>query len=145
MPHARPTDCDDRALQPSKRLPVRLSEAEGFQGDQPPTAPRSRKIGSCCYRRPAIVLCCPPPRSVIPCIGLSDTMCVTSAELEQQQDPRSRALVKQQDLSLAPLEGAPSSLALRESLQEKRRADQRQHHHQQIWTKDPHGGPYKKV
>lgn len=33
----------------------------------------------------------------------------------------------------------------REVRLQQRRTDAEEHHHKQIWTKDPHGGPYKKV
>lgn len=40
---------------------------------------------------------------------------------------------------------AAQSLALKDELMEKRRADRAEHQHKQIWTKDPHGGAYRKV
>ncbi len=36
-------------------------------------------------------------------------------------------------------------LAVREELMTKRRKDQERHHSKQVWTKQPHGGPYEKV
>lgn len=36
-------------------------------------------------------------------------------------------------------------IASREEVLKERRKDQDRHHHKQIWTKQPHGGPYTKV
>ena len=40
-----------------------------------------------------------------------------------------------------------SSLQIREreAAMVQRKLDREQHHHRQIWTKDAHGGPYRKV
>lgn len=32
-----------------------------------------------------------------------------------------------------------------DGLMQQRRADRTAHQHKQIWAKDPHGGPYRKV
>ena len=40
----------------------------------------------------------------------------------------------------------PSDLvATREQAMQQRRQDQQDHRHDQIWIKDPHGGPYRKA
>jgi hypothetical protein len=41
--------------------------------------------------------------------------------------------------------GQGHDVALREHFMSERRRDQERHHHKQIWTKQPHGGPYVKV
>lgn len=38
-----------------------------------------------------------------------------------------------------------NSLIQRDKELERRRAARKQHYHDQVWTKDPHGGPYRKV
>lgn len=38
-----------------------------------------------------------------------------------------------------------SDLQLRAVEMEQRRQDRQIHHHSQIWTKDYHGGPYRKI
>lgn len=43
------------------------------------------------------------------------------------------------------LVAAAQSLGRKDELMEKRRADRAEHQHKQIWTKDPHGGAYRKV
>ena len=51
-------------------------------------------------------------------------------------------------MELALVDGAEhqtQDLAIREELMKKRRKDQERHHRKQIWTKQPHGGPYMKV
>ena len=40
---------------------------------------------------------------------------------------------------------AAETAVQQDALMEKRRADRTAHQHKQIWTKDPHGGPYRKV
>ena len=40
---------------------------------------------------------------------------------------------------------AAQNLGRKDELMEQRRADRRDHQHKQIWTKDPHGGAYRKV
>ncbi|KAK9820786.1 hypothetical protein WJX74_003543 [Apatococcus lobatus] len=75
-------------------------------------------------------------------------MCVITTEPARQRDQSSElSLIPQPKIGkdLAVTGAAISSLALREGLQAERRADQQRHHHRQIWTKDPHGGPYKKA
>lgn len=73
-------------------------------------------------------------------------MCVTSTDLLQGGGSElARIEHIKSGRELVPLDAGRSSVALRESLQAERRADQQRHHHRQIWTKDPHGGPYKKV
>ena len=75
-------------------------------------------------------------------------MCVTPTDLALLQGQGSElSLIEHHKpgRELVPLDAERSSVALRESLQAERRADQQRHHHRQIWTKDPHGGPYKKV
>ena len=75
-------------------------------------------------------------------------MCVTSTDLALLQGQGSELSLIEHPKSgreLVPPDAARSSVALRESLQAERRADQQRHHHRQIWTKDPHDGPYKKV
>lgn len=37
------------------------------------------------------------------------------------------------------------SLAQRDQELERRRNARNEHYHDQVWTKDPHGGPYRKV
>ena len=41
--------------------------------------------------------------------------------------------------------GASDLVAGREQAMQQRRANQQTHRHDQIWTKDPHGGPYRKA
>ena len=38
-----------------------------------------------------------------------------------------------------------ADLQIRSKLMEQRRHDRQRHHHSQIWTKDFHGGPYRKA
>lgn len=37
------------------------------------------------------------------------------------------------------------NIDVQDALLQKRRTDAEEHHHKQIWTKDPYGGPYEKV
>ncbi len=54
---------------------------------------------------------------------------------------------KQLQLARAGDGGPVSALEVKRQqlLQEQRAADRERHHHKEIWTKDPHGGPYRKV
>lgn len=50
------------------------------------------------------------------------------------------------DLALVNVsENLVEDYASREELMKRRRKDQERHHSKQIWTKQPHGGPYVKV
>ena len=54
----------------------------------------------------------------------------------------------QKIMALVLLEDSQQSLeeyASPEELMKRRRKDQERHHSKQIWTKQPHGGPYLKV
>jgi len=52
----------------------------------------------------------------------------------------------QSDLQLARVAPAGARDAdLQRRLQEQRLADRERHYHKDIWTKDPHGGPHRKV
>jgi hypothetical protein len=52
----------------------------------------------------------------------------------------------QSDLQLARVALAGARDAdLQRRLQEQRLADRERHYHKEVWTKDPHGGPHRKV
>lgn len=55
----------------------------------------------------------------------------------------SAAVSKNMYMSIIPY--GHQSLAQRDQELERRRNARKQHYHNQVWTKDPHGGPYRKV
>ncbi|KAK9862831.1 hypothetical protein WJX84_001247 [Apatococcus fuscideae] len=72
-------------------------------------------------------------------------MCVTSPVSDLKGAELSLVSLGPGSSQLAVADSYGSVGALRQSCQEARRRDQQKHHHKQIWTKDPHGGPYKKA
>lgn len=69
---------------------------------------------------------------------------------EEQHSGCEQALVLGPDMALANGSNISAAvtaadLQLRAAEMEQRGQDRRRHHHSQIWTKDFHGGPYRKV
>ena len=57
-----------------------------------------------------------------------------------------RQLAVQSATVPAPDHGTGQSLTVKsERLYQQRLTEREQHHHKQLWTKDSHGGPYRKV
>ena len=57
-----------------------------------------------------------------------------------------REVVEAGPRQLVPVTGTDQSIASRsDCLREQRLLDRDTHHHKQLWTKDAHGGQYRKV
>ncbi len=72
---------------------------------------------------------------VIKIVNMSNEIVLHSSHAEGTS---SRALVVASSSEIAPLQHS-------NHLVEKLRSEREEHRHKQIWIKDPHGGPYRKV
>lgn len=86
--------------------------------------------------------------ALILAVPQQDKYCKNTREAQQSLNMVDRSSAVQSTTVSAPDLGTGQSLVAKSEGSQQRQqrlAEREQHHHKQLWTKDSHGGPYRKV